>query len=77
MIAHTFIKGFSNYDDAFEYMLRQNKSYMKAGNKEDSVCVVPGWEDNYAVVDDVTAIELGLGYVSSSSSTGWVTNPWA
>jgi hypothetical protein len=77
MKAQTFIKDYANYEDAFEYMNMKNRAFKKAGNKEDILCVVPGCEgDNYAVVDLMTAIELGLGYVWSSSSTGWVNNPW-
>jgi hypothetical protein len=77
MKAQTFIKEYSNYDDAFEYQNLKNISFNKAGNEIDLACVVPGPNNNYAVVDHNTAIELGLGYVFSSSSTSWVNNPWA
>lgn len=72
----TFIKNFSDYDTAFEYMQQRNRASAKAGNHKDILCVVPSAFDGYAVVDHLTAIELGLGYVFSSSSTGWVCNPW-
>ncbi len=78
MKTQTFVKDFSNYDDAFNYMVMKNKGFKLSGNNNDCLCVVQGYEDdNYAVVDDMTAIELGLGYVISSSSTGWVNNPWS
>ncbi|HNJ57374.1 MAG TPA: hypothetical protein PKI54_13355 [Bacteroidia bacterium] len=78
MKAETYVKQFADYDTAFEWMRMKNKAFARANNKVDILCVVPGYEgDNYAVVDLMTAIELGLGYVWSSSSTGWVSNPWA
>ncbi len=78
MKAETYVKQFADYDTAFEWMQMKNKAFARANNKVDILCVVPGCEgDNYAVVDLMTAIELGLGYVWSSSSTGWVQNPWA
>lgn len=77
MKAQTYIKHFQDYDNAFEWMKMKNRGFAKATNSVDMLCVVPGCEgDNYAVVDLDTAIELGLGYVWSSSSTGWVPNPW-
>lgn len=70
-----FNKQFNDYDTAFDFMKMKNRSFDRAGNKVDILCVVPGHEgDNYAVVDLKTAIELGLGYVWSIY--GWVQNPW-
>jgi hypothetical protein len=77
MKAQTFVKPFVNYEAAFDYMVMKNMAFKRAGNMNDLLCVVPVPEDNYAVVDDRTAIELGLGYVFASSSTSWVNNPWA
>lgn len=73
----TFIKDFATYDQAFDYMVFKNKGFKRAGNNKDCLCVVPGREDYYCVVDDWTAIELGLGYVIASSSTSFINNPWA
>ncbi len=72
--SETYIKDFDTYCEAFDWMKFKNKSFEKAGNKRDTMCVVPGHSDNYAVVDHSTAINLGLGYVISVR--GWVLNPW-
>lgn len=68
-------KDFNDYDDAFEFMQLKNKAFKKAGNMSDCLAVVPGAENNYSVVDDRTAIELGLGYVVSYGN-GWICNPF-
>jgi hypothetical protein len=73
----TFQKIFSTYDEAFHYQNRMNMSFKRANNTRDLYCAVPGPEDNYAVVDHRTAVELELGYVFSSSSISSVANPWA
>jgi hypothetical protein len=43
-------------------------------NKNESFALVPGPDDNYAVVDLMTGIELGLGYVWAYG--GWIENSW-
>lgn len=72
----TYIKLFADYDEAFSLMRQKNISLKKAGNKADLYCVVPGPNDDYAVVDFDTAVELGSGYVWAASAPGWVNNPW-
>jgi hypothetical protein len=43
-------------------MVRANQAYKRAGNKRDTACLVDGPDDNFAVVDLQTAVELGGGY---------------
>lgn len=74
MTNQTFVKEFQDYDSAYGYMVEKNKALERAGNKVDTYCVVPGPEDDFAVVDLWTAIDLEMGYVWSYS--GWVANPW-
>lgn len=40
----------------------KNQACRRAGNYKDIYCLVDGPENNYAVVDLKTAIELGQGY---------------
>lgn len=68
----TYIKPFASYDAAYSFMTMKNKTVRNS----DLYCVVPGPDDDYAVVDHLTAVELGLGYVFSSDTTGWVSNPF-
>jgi len=75
MTQATYIKQFNGYDQAFDFMKMKNLACEKANNKVDMFCVVPGHDDdNFAVVDLKTAVELGMGYVWSSR--GFVANPW-
>lgn len=74
MNKQTYIKPFADYNKAFSWMTMKNKAFEKAGNKKDSVCVVPGPDNDYAVVDLLTGIELGLGYVWTYG--GWIENPF-
>lgn len=72
----TFIKEFLTYDLAFDYMLMKNIAFRKANNLGAFLNVVPGPDNNFAVVDDMTAIELGLGYVCASSTSSYISNPF-
>lgn len=76
MKTETYLKHFNEYDEAFDWMIMKNRACKKAGNKDDIYCVVPGPENNYAVVDLGTAIDLQLGYVWNYSSTGYIKNPF-
>jgi hypothetical protein len=76
MTTETYIKHYSEYDTAFEMMTQKKKACKRAGNSKDIYCVVPGPQDDYAVVDLGTAIDLGLGYVWNFSSTGYIRNPF-
>ena len=71
MKTQTYIKGFREYDEAYDWMVMKNQTSVK-----DTFCVVPGWEDNYAVVDLMTAIELELGYVWSTNRLQYTANPF-
>lgn len=77
MTKTTYCREFSNYDDAFDFQNNFNMKLRKQGIKSDWLNVVPGPDGNYSVVDDITAIELGMGYVFTASSTAFVANPWA
>lgn len=70
----TYIKEFNEYDSAFDWMKMKNQACERAGNKNDWFCVVPGPDENFAVVDSWTAIDLQLGYVWAFR--GWIENPW-
>lgn len=76
MTTQTFVKHFSSYGRAFDFQNEYNMKLRKRGIVEDYLNVVPGPDGNYSVVDDNTAIELGMGYVCTSSSTAFVANPW-
>ena len=58
----TYLKDFNEYDEAFEWIVMKNRV-----SKEEIFCLVPVPEDNYCVVDLMTAIELELGYVVATS----------
>lgn len=64
-------KEFSDYDSAYDWMVMKNKVSVK-----DLFCVVPGAEELYAVVDLGTAVDLGLGYVWSTSHLNFVEDPF-
>lgn len=74
MTTETYIRQFNQYDAAFDFMRMKNKTFENAGNKSTIFCVVPGPDDNYAVVDLRTAIELEIGYVWAFS--GYISNPF-
>jgi hypothetical protein len=67
----TYIKDFKGYDEAFDWMVMKNQTSVK-----DTFCVVPGSDDNYSVVDLMTAIELELGYVWATSRLHYTNNPF-
>jgi hypothetical protein len=57
----TYIKFFSDEGEASSWMRMRNQARLSVGNR-DIFAVVDGPEDNFAVVDLRTAIELGGGY---------------
>lgn len=77
MKAETYNKQLgTNYREAFDWMTMKNQASRRANNYRDIYCVVPGHNgNNYAVVDLRTAIDLGLGYVTSDNCM-LIENPW-
>lgn len=71
MTTKTYLKAFNEYDQAYDWMVMKNQTSVR-----DIFCVVPGPEDNFAVVDLQTAIELELGYVWSTSRLQYTSNPF-
>jgi hypothetical protein len=59
--SETYIKFFSDEGEASSWMRMRNQARLSVGNR-DIFAVVDGPEDNFAVVDLRTAIELGGGY---------------
>ena len=58
----TYTQFFDQEDEALDRCYLKNQACRKAGNFRDIYAVVDGPDDNYAVVDLSTAIELGSGY---------------
>ena len=58
----TYIAYFETENAALTRCKLKNNACKRAGNYRDIYAVVDGPEDNYAVVDLMTAIELGFGY---------------
>ena len=58
----TYIRYFETENDALTRCELKNRACKRAGNYRDIYAVVDGPEDNFAVVDLSTAIELGFGY---------------
>ena len=63
----TYVKFFDTRDDAYAHMLEQNQARTGANRQpcEESFvlyCLVDGPEDNFAIVDLETAINLGGPY---------------
>ena len=58
----TYLREFTDRDDAVAWMTQKNRACHRAGNTTDLYAVVDGPTDNFAVVDLDTAIDLGLGY---------------
>lgn len=56
-----FTKMFKTESRAVEFARLQNIA-MKAAGNHDLLVVAPGPDDNFAVMDIKSAIELGLGY---------------
>ena len=59
---NTYIAYFDDENDAIARCYHKNQACKRAGNYRDIYAVVDGPEDNYAVVDLSTAIDLGFGY---------------
>ena len=58
----TYCKFFESENDARTRCANKNKAARRANNYRDIYCLVDGPENNFAVVDLTTAIELGSGY---------------
>ncbi|MBV9657196.1 MAG: hypothetical protein JO295_03705 [Verrucomicrobia bacterium] len=58
----SYLKTFSTEAAALDWMRMKNQACSRAGNRRDFFAVVDGPEDDFAVVDLATAIELGNGY---------------
>lgn len=58
----TYLKTFSNENEAMGWMKMKNRACAAAGNRKELFVVCDGPENNFAVVDIKTAIELGGGY---------------
>ena len=58
----TYTVFFDTEDAAETRCAIKNRGAKLAGNYRDVYCVVDGPDDNYAVVDLTTAIDLGNGY---------------
>jgi hypothetical protein len=57
-----YCRFFDTEDAARARCETRNRAARRAGNMRDIFCLVDGPEDNFAVVDLITAIELGQGY---------------
>lgn len=64
----TYLKRTTDYDQAIQLMNIKNRA-------EDNwnYAVVPGPENDFAILDIATAMNLGIGYITG---TRWVENPW-
>lgn len=62
MKARTYTRFFETENEALDICTIKNKACKRAGNYRDIYAVVDGPDDNFAVVDLMTAIELGFGY---------------
>ena len=58
----TYCVFFDSENAAFIRCQNRNRAARNAGNYKDIYCLVDGPSDNFAVVDLVTAIDLGTGY---------------
>ena len=56
----TTIRRFATEDEADRFMRRENRERERRGRE--FVCLVAGPDDDWAVVELATAIDLGLGY---------------
>ncbi len=59
----TYTKFYRKEETAIAMMQMKNKSCERANNYNDIFAVVDGPDNNFAVVDIKTAIELNLGYM--------------
>ena len=57
-----YIRYFETEKDALTRCKLKNNACRRAGNYRDIYAVVDGPDDNFAVVDLSTAIDLGFGY---------------
>ena len=57
----TYIKRMTDYNEAFKWMRVKNQSAKRAGCNN-VFCLVNGPDDDYAIVDLRTAIDLGGQY---------------
>ena len=62
MKTRQYMVTFDAEEDARTRCLIKNRACAKAGNNRDIYAIVDGPSDDYAVVDLLTAIELGNGY---------------
>jgi hypothetical protein len=62
MTTATYTKFFTAENDAIDRCSMKNKACRRAGNYKDIYAVVDGPNDNFAVVDLGTAIDLQGGY---------------
>lgn len=62
MKPRTYLKFFASKERALDWMRMINTAAQRAGNKRDLMVVTDGPEDNFAVMDLDSAIELGGGY---------------
>jgi hypothetical protein len=62
MKQNPYCKFFEGDDKAADWCEMKNKACRRAGNFKDIFCLVDGPENNFAVVDLGTAIDLGSGY---------------
>ena len=63
----TYLRAFSDRDTAYTHMRNRNRASTPLdpnapAKHRDLFCLVDGPEDNWCVVDIMTAIELGNGY---------------
>lgn len=57
-----YVKFYATESAAINRCEDRNRAARRAGNRSDTVAVVDGPDNNWAVVDLRTAIELGNGY---------------
>lgn len=57
-----YIKMFASENDAMRWMRNMNRAFAAAGNRHSLAVVAAGPENNWAVMDLASAIELGNGY---------------
>ena len=58
----TYMKQFNDENDAIQHATLKNRVRRAAGNLREWFAVVDGPSNDFAVVDGVTAIDLGMGY---------------
>jgi len=62
MNATQYLKMFKTESAAMQYMRMKNRACKAAGNRCDLYVVCDGPEDDFAVMDIESAIEMGMGY---------------